>query len=257
MTHKHARHTRRPLTALNKLPAPWRRSAAWLVPAAAVAGAAIGGVYGLVKAPEYTATSYVIAVPTKGAPDPSAAIGFAQAYGRVATQLAVFWDAQMWADVPVATLRESVQASTSPDAPMVAISATSTRPDQARSMAVAVSEALTKHANTSAEKTGIKLVGFSRALEPVAPSSASPALTALVGGSAGGLLGGLALLVRPRREGDDGELEEPTGTALPSPAMEDAASVGAGTRVRSATASESAAAKAAAQAKVVKVREQG
>ncbi|WP_037618944.1 LPS biosynthesis protein [Streptomyces aureus] len=186
---------------------PWA-----LLGATAVLGGVLGGAYGVVKPPAYTATSYVIAVPTdKG--DPSAALGFAQAYGRVATQLAVLGDAQVWAGVPVKTLQSSVRTATSPDAPMVAVSATSTRADRAADMANAVTRSLTQHANESKASTHVELLSFSRALKPTSASSPSPAVTGLVGASAGGLLGALSLLVRPRRSAD------PALTAsVPSPA---------------------------------------
>jgi len=172
---------------------------AWsLLAAGVLAGGLLGGTYGLVRTPTYTATSYVVAVATERS-DSATATGFAQAYGRVATQLAVLGDAQVWAGVPVKTLRSSVQTATSPDAPMVAITATSARPDLAADMANAVSRALTRHANDSQADTHVELRQFARATRPDKPSSASPALTGLVGASAGGLLGGLVLLVRPRR----------------------------------------------------------
>jgi capsular polysaccharide biosynthesis protein len=175
---------------------PWS-----LLAAGAVLGGVLGGAYGVVKTPTYTATSYVIAVPTDKS-DPSAALGFAQAYGRVATQLAVLGDAQVWAGVPVKTLEASVRTATSPDAPMVAVSATSSHPDRAADMANAVTRSLTQHANASQKSTHVELVSFSRAMKPTSASSASPTVTGLVGASAGGLLGGLVLLVRPRRSTD-------------------------------------------------------
>jgi capsular polysaccharide biosynthesis protein len=196
-----------PLSRAKALPA-WS-----LLAVGAVTGGLLGGAYGVVKSPTYTATSYVIAVPTDKA-DSSTALGFAQAYGRVATQLAVLGDAQVWAGVPVKTLQSSVQTATSPDAPMVAITATSSRPDLAADMANAVSRALTRHANDSKADTNVELKQFARATRPTEPSSASPTVTGLVGASAGGLLGGLLLLVRPRRA-----TEEPAWPAsVPSPA---------------------------------------
>lgn len=191
---------------------PWS-----LVAAGALAGALLGGGYGAVKAPEYTATSYVVAVPTERS-DTATALGFAQAYGRVATQLAVLGDAQVWAGVPVATLRDSVRTATSPDAPMVAVTATSTRPARAADMANAVARSLTQHANATKAQTHVELMQFSRAPKPNEPSSASAGVTALVGGCAGGLLGGLALLVRPRRRpGEQERAARPA--AVPGPAV--------------------------------------
>ncbi|MFH0519532.1 lipopolysaccharide biosynthesis protein [Streptomyces sp. M41] len=197
-------------TRLKTIPA-WR----WL-PAGALLGAVAGGAYGLLTPAQYTATSSVVAVPNGGQEaDCTDALGFAQAYGRVATQLAVLGDAQVWAGVPVSTLRESVETATSPDAPMVAVSATSTRPGQAVDIANAVSRALVTHADHAKDRTGIRLERLARAMKPTQPSSASPALTALVGASAGGLLGGLALLARPRRGTDD---DDQSRASVPGPA---------------------------------------
>ncbi|MBC9725145.1 lipopolysaccharide biosynthesis protein [Streptomyces sp. TRM68367] len=184
-----------------------------LLVAGALAGGLAGGAYGALTPPAYSATAYVVAVPT-GKSDPQAALGLAQAYGRVATQLAVLGDAQVWAGVPVSTLRENVRSATSPDAPMVAVTATAARPDLAVDMADAVTRALTRHAGRTKNATQVELQRFSRAVRPSEPSSAPPALTGLVGASAGGLLGGLALLVRPRRTAADGTLP----AAVPGPA---------------------------------------
>ncbi|MFJ1804833.1 MULTISPECIES: lipopolysaccharide biosynthesis protein [unclassified Streptomyces] len=188
---------------------PWS-----LLAVGAVAGGLLGGAYGALKPPVYTATAYVVAVPTQKS-DPASALGFAQAYGRVATQLAVLGDAQVWAGVPVKTLQSSVQTATSPDAPMVSITATSSRADLAADMANAVSRSLTQHAKSSRAATNVELQQFARAVRPTGPSSASPAVTSLVGVSAGGLLGGLVLLVRPKR----GPEEATRTAAVPAPAF--------------------------------------
>ncbi|MFE0808984.1 lipopolysaccharide biosynthesis protein [Streptomyces sp. NPDC058794] len=190
---------RRALAALRPVLRRVRALPPWSALVAGVLGGGLlGAGYGLVTTAQYSATSYVVAVPAD-ASDPASALGFAQAYGRVATQLAVLGDAQMHAGVPVATLEESVRTATSPDAPMVSVTATSSRPVEAADMANAVALALTRHAAASADDTHVELRQFARATEPAEPSSAPAAVTGLVGASAGGLLGGLALLVRPRR----------------------------------------------------------
>jgi capsular polysaccharide biosynthesis protein len=199
-----------PFARVRALP-PWT-----LLAAGTLAGGLLGGAYGVLTPPAYTATSYVIAVPTDRS-DPASALGFATAYGRVATQPSVLGDAQARAGVPVDTLRRSVRTSTSPDVPMVAVSATSPRPRLAAAMANAVAGALTRRADATRADTHIELLEFSRASDPTAPSSASPAVTGLVGASAGGLLGGLALLVRPRRE-DDGTGRVTAPAVVPGPA---------------------------------------
>jgi capsular polysaccharide biosynthesis protein len=203
---------RRPaLRRLSALP-PWS-----LLVAGTLAGGLAGGTYGALTPPTYSATAYVIAVPTATS-DPQTALGFAQAYGRVATQPAVLGDAQVRAGVPVRTLRESVRSATSPDAPMVAVTATSERAGLAADMANAVARSLTRHADDAKGATHVALLPFSRAVKPTEPSSASPALTGLVGASAGGLLGGLALLIRPRRAGAEGA--RPATVPAPAPAAD-------------------------------------
>nr|WP_254712257.1 lipopolysaccharide biosynthesis protein [Streptomyces sp. TRM64462] len=174
-----------------------RPGRAWIVPAAVLLGAVAGGSYGLLKTPQYAATSYVVVVPAERS-DPAAAMGLAQAYGRVATDIAVAGDAAVWARVSPATLRANVLAATSPDAPMISITARSARPATAASMADSVARALVEKGTHAETSTNVRIVQFARATRPTSPVSPSPALSALVGGSAGGLLGGLTLLIRPR-----------------------------------------------------------
>ncbi|MFG2953263.1 lipopolysaccharide biosynthesis protein [Streptomyces sp. NPDC048291] len=188
---------------------PWS-----LLAAGVLAGGLLGGAYGVLTPPSYTATAYVIAV-TADKSDTASAQGFAQAYGRVATQLAVLGDAQMWAGVPLKTLQSSVQTETSPDAPMVAVSATSPHALQATDMANAVARSLIQHADDTKSDTNVELLQFSRAPKPTTPTSTSSKVTALVGASAGGLLGGLVLLVRPRRRVEEAAFQ----ASVPGPAV--------------------------------------
>ncbi|MFK4146349.1 lipopolysaccharide biosynthesis protein [Streptomyces sp. NPDC004065] len=200
--------------------APVRRLPSWsLLVAGVLVGGGLGGAYGMLTPPAYTATSFVVAVPAAKS-DPGPALGFAQAYGRVATQPAVLAEAQQRAGVPVRTLQRSVRAATSPDAPMVAVSATSTRPRLAADMANAVSRALARQANAAKGSTHVQLVQFAKAVRPTEPTSASSRVTALVGGSAGGLLCGLALLVRPRRPGREDEAAPAASVPGPAAAAE-------------------------------------
>ncbi|GAA2613588.1 lipopolysaccharide biosynthesis protein [Streptomyces axinellae] len=169
----------------------------WPVALCLVLGAGAGAGYGLLKAPQYTATSYVVVAPTAHA-DPATALGFAQAYGRVAADGAVLREARPATGLPLRSLRGAVRSATSPDAPMIEVSATAARPRRAAAIANAVSGALTRHGNRVAGRTSVRLVSFARATPPAVPASPSLPVAVAAGGCAGGLLGGLVLLVRPR-----------------------------------------------------------
>ncbi|MFF8999996.1 lipopolysaccharide biosynthesis protein [Streptomyces achromogenes] len=214
MTENHTRRHRGPRLAPPRALPPWS-----LVAAGVLAGGLLGGGYGVLRPAEYTATSYLVVVPGERS-DSAGALGFAQAYGRIATQPAVLADARTAAGVPVAVLRAGVRTATSPDAPMVAVSATSPRPAEAAAMANAVAGALTRRAEAARAGTRVSLVPFTRAVRPTEPSSASAGVTGLVGAAGGGLLGALALLVRPRREP---EAEVPRPAPVPGPAVADGA----------------------------------
>ncbi|MER0246334.1 hypothetical protein AAHZ94_31035 [Streptomyces sp. HSW2009] len=179
----------------------WRAARArvpgwWPVVFGAALGLGGGAAYGLLATPEYTATSYVVAVPADGT-DPATALGFAQAYGRITTGGAVLSAAQRSTGTPVEDLRASVRTATSPDAPMIEVTGADARPARAATTANAVARALAGHANRSARNTGVRLTVFAPAVPPTTPTSPSFPLSLAVGGCAGGLLGALALLVRP------------------------------------------------------------
>ncbi|MFE3827860.1 lipopolysaccharide biosynthesis protein [Streptomyces sp. NPDC059092] len=194
--------------------------ARWIIPAAVLAGAAAGGAYGQLRTPEYAATSYVVVVPTEKS-DPAAALGFATAYGRVAAQVAVVGDAAVWAGVPARTLKENVQTATSPDAPMISVTATSTSASTAATMADGVARSLVVNGSQMQDSTHVRVLPFSRAVEPASPVTPSASLAALVGGCAGGLLGGLGLLVRPKRRPE--ATAQGAGASVPGPATASAA----------------------------------
>lgn len=199
---------RRALSRIRALPV-W-----WIVPVTVLIGALAGGAYGMLRTPQYSATSYVLVVPTDKT-DPATALGFAQAYGRVASQVASVGDAQVWAGVSKKVLKENVTTVTSPDAPMISVTATSSGPQAAVSMADGVARSLVLNGTQMQGSTNVRVVQFSRAVKPTSPVSPSAPLAALVGAAAGGLLGGLGLLVRPRRRSAEVHAQVPgpaTGT---------------------------------------------
>lgn len=180
----------------------------WPLPACALLGLAAGGAYGVLKAPDYAATSYVVAVPNETT-EPATAQGFAQAYGRIATSSSTLAYAQPRAGIGAQQLRSRVRAETSPDSPMIAITGTSKSPSEAADIANAVADALSLSSNQAAKNTGVQLLLFSQAVAPTEPASPSAAISAAVGLCAGGLLGGLWLLARPgRRRPEEQEAAE-------------------------------------------------
>ncbi|WP_405998834.1 lipopolysaccharide biosynthesis protein [Streptomyces sp. NBC_00829] len=183
----------------------------WPLPACVLLGTGCGVSYGLLATPQYAATSYVVAVSAKDA-QPGAAIGFAQAYGRIATSDSTISYARVAAGLPARTLRTRVRTETSPDSPMIAITGTSNRPSEAADIANAVADAVFVSSNQVAKSTGVQLLSFSQAIPPAQPVSPSVPISAAVGGSTGVLIGGLILLVRPRRPRWSGT------TAVPAPA---------------------------------------
>jgi capsular polysaccharide biosynthesis protein len=183
----------------------------WLLPACALIGVLGGAAYGLLAPPQYAATTYVVAVPAKGS-DPATALGFAQAYGRISTSAATLADAQDAAGVPARTLGGHVQTETSPESPMIGVTGTATTARKSARIANAVADAVTARGNAAATNTGVRLVLFSGAIAPSSRTSPSVPVGVAVGGCAGGLIGALLLLVRPKRERLN------TGTTVPAPA---------------------------------------
>lgn len=188
------RKTDRPRRRAGLLPPAW-----WPLPAAALLGLAAGGAYGVLKAPSYAATSYVVAVPDDTT-EPATALGFAQAYARIATSSSTLAYAQPRAGVDARQLRTRVRAETSPESPMIALTGTSRSPGEAADIANAVADALSLTSNQAAKNTGVQLILFSQAVAPTEPASPSATVSGAVGLCAGGLLGGLWLLARPRRK---------------------------------------------------------
>ncbi|MFF2373048.1 hypothetical protein ACFVUW_01520 [Streptomyces xiamenensis] len=168
----------------------------WPLALCGVAGALLGGGYGLLADREYAASGYVVVRDAGQGADPAAAVGLAQAFGRIATGDAVLTTAQTDAGVSLDRLRDGVRASTSPDAPMIEITGTAARAGRAAEMANAVARALIAYGNDATDSTGARLTVFAEAQPSAAPVSAAPLVRLAVGLVAGLLVGLLVLLVR-------------------------------------------------------------
>jgi capsular polysaccharide biosynthesis protein len=156
-----------------------------------VIGGAAGAVYGATKTPTYTAKAYVVAIGDTG--DPIGALNFAQAYGRVATTGPVM----ALAGPKLGTDRsglDTVTASTSPDAPVIEITATGPSAQHTAAVANAVANALADLGNSRKADTHVSLAMLAAATTPTKPTSPKPPLELAVGAAAGLLIGGLAVL---------------------------------------------------------------
>ncbi|AUG80297.1 hypothetical protein CFP65_5600 [Kitasatospora sp. MMS16-BH015] len=190
----------------------------WPVAVAVPLGAVAGAGYAAVAHPSYAANSYVVVVP-QTAGEAATAVNFAQAYGRLAGQPQVLAAAAAETGHSVATLAGLVSGTTSPDAPVIDITGTSRRPEDAVRNADAVARSLVAFANTSSKETGVRLVPLAAAAEPDAPTTPSAALDTAVGAAAGVLLGTLTVLTRRRPTPDTPE----TTPAPPRPRTEEPA----------------------------------
>ncbi|MFE9220783.1 YveK family protein [Streptomyces lavendulae] len=170
----------------------------WPLPLCALCGLAAGWMYGSFKAPEYAATSYLVAVPS-GTTPPATALGFAQAYARMATSDSTLAQAQPKAGIAPVRLRAQVHSEASPDSPVIAITGTSPSATGAADIANAVANALSQSSVRTTKNTGVQLLLLNEAVLPGEPSSPSGRLCGAVGLSAGALVGGLCLLAAPPR----------------------------------------------------------
>ena len=200
----------------------------WPIPLCLAVGAAGGAVYASVAEAQFAASAYVMVSAGQQA-DSASALGYAQAYGKIATDPVILAAAERRARVAPGTLTTGAKASTSPDAPMVEITYTAGDSAKAAEYANAVAQALVHTAEQPAKRTGTSLTVFSGAEAPDSSVSPSAPAAVSVGGCAGGLLGGLVLLARPqrhRRSATDAAVPAPVhegdaADALPNPAREE------------------------------------
>jgi len=153
-------------------------------------GAIAGGIYSSLVTPTYQAQAYVVASAEAG--EGPAALNFAQAYGRIATKGPVADKAA----TKLGTTKglDQVTASTSPDTPVIEITATGTDAKQTAAVANAVAQSLVEFGATRKTETRVTLTVLAAATVPGSPSSPKPPLEIAVGAAGGLLIGGLAVL---------------------------------------------------------------
>lgn len=156
-------------------------------------GGIAGASYAALKTPTYTAKAYVVAVSTSAQGDPISALNFAQAYGRVATSDPVLAKAGVLLGTDQSGLRQAT-AATSPDAPVIEITATGAKPKHTADVANSVANALVEYGGNRKAETRVGLSLLAGAIAPTRPSSPKPPMELAVGAAGGLLIGGLAVL---------------------------------------------------------------
>ncbi|MGW3181070.1 Wzz/FepE/Etk N-terminal domain-containing protein [Kitasatospora sp. NPDC001119] len=169
----------------------------WPVVLAVPLGAAVGAGYAVAASPSYAANAYVLVV-AQNPGEAAIATNFAQAYGRLAGQPQVLGVAAAETGHTRSELESLVHGTTSPDAPMIEITGTGERPQDAARTADAVARSLVAFANTSSKDTNVRLVTLSPAAAPDRPTTPSGKLDVAVGGATGLLLGALVMMTRRR-----------------------------------------------------------
>jgi capsular polysaccharide biosynthesis protein len=193
----------------------------------------LGGLaYGLFKAPTYSATAFVLVV-GEAESGPSS-VNYAQAYARLAPMA----ETLAWAGngMPAAMrerAQQNIQASSSPDTPLVRLTGSASTPVRAAEFANTAANALVRYGAAHQGDTGVRVTLMTEADAPVVPSSPNLPLNVAVGTATGFLLGGLVAVsglgtrIRGLREyaRTQMDLEERAKARVPAPALGDDAAL--------------------------------
>ncbi|MGI5171307.1 hypothetical protein ACQEU3_43850 [Spirillospora sp. CA-253888] len=165
------------------------------VPSAFIAAGLLSGLgYGLLKPPSYSATAHVIVVAQDTDAGP-AATSLAQAYGRlVPLPGTLAWASPTLPESVVNDARPHIQASTSPETPLIRITGKARSAAKAAKYANAAAGAMVSYGKVHERDTGVRVAAMSPATEPVSPSSPNLPLSVLVGTATGVLLAVLAMV---------------------------------------------------------------
>jgi capsular polysaccharide biosynthesis protein len=181
------------LNPLDRLTRYW-----WVLALTAVLGGAGGVALSLVMPPIYRASAYVIVVPS-GSVQELSAISVSQAYGRIIEQPEILGNVAAEVGSSVEQLQQDIQGSTSPESPLVVLTASAGTAERAAEIANAAAESLVTFGNNQRVFTGMELAVFSAASSPPAPASPVLPLNAAIGTATGLLVACLALLTVPTR----------------------------------------------------------
>ncbi|QXJ22676.1 hypothetical protein AGRA3207_003719 [Actinomadura graeca] len=191
----------------------------------------LGGLgYSLFTPPTYTATAFVLVVDQgqNGGAGPQA-VSFAQAYGRLAPLPETLRHSSIrLPKVASGATREHIQASTSPDTPLVRLTGSGRSGADAAAFANAAADALVRYGTSHRADTGVRVALMSLAAAPGTPTSPNLPLDLAVGTSSGVLLAGLSAAIVSGRRGRgarDASRARAAGT-VPSPASAEPVEVG-------------------------------
>lgn len=190
------------LSSLDKLVRLW-----WVLALATLLGAAGGAIASIAMPVTYTANAYVL-VAAVDSDDNVTAVNLTQAYGRIMEQPEILGSVAAVVGSTTEQLQRDVQASTSPDAPLVVLTASAGSAERAADVANAAADSLVVFGNNQSVTTGVRLTMFSGASSPPSPASPVLSLNIALGAAAGLLIGGLGVVARPamgpgRPEGSD------------------------------------------------------
>jgi capsular polysaccharide biosynthesis protein len=177
-------------------------------------GGGAGAAYAALKTPTYTAKAYVVTIGA-GA-EPIVALNYAQAYGRIATTGPILATAGQTLGPDRSGLNR-VTASTSPDAPVIEITAIGPSPDRSATVANAVAASLIALGDTRKGETRVGLAMLAAATPPARPTAPRPPMELAVGAAAGLLIGGLAVLAGVGRGSSSASSSASATTVAASP----------------------------------------
>jgi capsular polysaccharide biosynthesis protein len=173
----------------------------WLTVLLVALGACVGLGYAQLSEPVYAAKAYVVVV-AQNPGDSTSAVGYAQAYARIAGQGGALDVAASTGAATVEEISRQVRASTSPDAPVIEITGSDDSAARAADLANLVADALIRTANRRSAETRMTLTLLGEAVPPADPVSPRPVLNVAVGAATGLVLGGLAVLAGAGRAAD-------------------------------------------------------
>ncbi|MFA1546734.1 Wzz/FepE/Etk N-terminal domain-containing protein [Actinomadura chokoriensis] len=163
----------------------------------------LGGLgYALFAPTTYTATAFVLVVENGNGESGPAAVSFAQAYGR----LAPLPETLANSSIPLppheaGDTRDHIQASTSPDTPLIRLAGSARTPRAAAAFANAAADALVRYGTLHRADTGVRVALMTLAQPPAEPSSPNLPLGVAAGTGSGVLLAGLSAAVMSGRRG--------------------------------------------------------